>query len=132
MTRDEVKELVVEIKGAFPSLRYDDPTTTVNVWWKVFEDERWTLEDAKAALYKYLDRSEKQTPPQPGQLKAMIVGANKSKEIEGCTMVFDRKSSCVIWKPEKGSQAEYIPVWFDHSRTLRDAEGRMYADPNWQ
>ena len=129
MNRDDARDLVREVKGAYPAWRLDDPETTINVWLKILEPYDYEL--CKTALYKYMDSEERTYAPQPNQIKNVIdrlLGRGGSY----CTMIYTERTQSIRWQPEGSDKVYDIPVHWDEKHIfLVDDEGREYADPNW-
>lgn len=130
MNRDDARDLVREVKGAYPSWRLDDPETTINVWLKVLE--AYTIEMCQNALYTYMASNERTYAPQPHQIK------NICEKLSGrgnnyCTMIYQPRTCSIRWQPEDSKKVYEIPVvWDDLQGCYVDEEGRLYADPNWE
>lgn len=130
MNRDDARDLVREVKGAYPSWRLDDPETTINIWLKLLEP--YTIEQGKAALYAYMDTDERTYAPQPMQIKKLI-DRMSGKGQNYCSMIYQRRTGSIRWQPEGSEKVFEIPViWDDRQGCYRDEEGRLYADPSWE
>ena len=130
MNRDDAKEVVQTVKGAYPAWKLDDPSHTIDVWLECLKD--CTKEMAITALYKYMDTEERTYAPQPMQIKKLIDRLS-GKGQNYCSMIYQRRTGSIRWQPEGSEKVFEIPViWDDRQGCYVDEEGRLYADPSWE
>ena len=130
MNREEAKEVVQTVKGAYPAWKLDDPKSTIDVWLECLKE--FSKETAITALYKYMDTEERTYAPQPMQIKKLIERMSGRGQ-NYCTMIYSRRTCSIRWQPEGSEKVFDIPVWWDNNYgCYTDEEGRLYADPNWE
>lgn len=80
MTKDEVKNLLININKAYPSWKVEDPKTTLNTWYFLFSE--YTAEEADKALKDYVKKDTSRYAPIAPQLVQIIENNKKKSKID--------------------------------------------------
>ena len=116
MTREEVKELLMNIKTYYPNYKIDDPTRYINAWHMMLQDEDCL--QVAMALKEYIKTDKSGFAPSIGNLlsKAQTNESNFVDESVAWTKVY--KAIC---NSTYNSESEFEKLDEDIKRAVGDA-----------
>lgn len=125
MTREEIKDLLIEIKSFYPRFALVDPedytvrSQTLDAWYDMigFRDK----EDCRAILQNYI------AGPNGDKVPGISVfaGGRQRTGARGTAWI---RNSTIYWKPEPDAEVQIFSAVWDGT-AYKDKEGRLWAVP---